>query len=152
MPISSHCFSRLLGLAAVLLGPFQPEARPPAPVLGRGDQEIVVDRKADQDAGGLEFAADAAADDEVLGQARDVLAAEQDAPLGGADPADDGVAHGGLAGAVGADDHGQAAGLQGEVEVVEGLEAVEVHRDVLDAQQRMLGGGVVGQAHDAAFC
>ncbi|MCY1366341.1 hypothetical protein D9M69_532330 [compost metagenome] len=76
--------------------------------------------------------------DDVRGGATGV---EVDAPAGGLVEAGQAVEHGGLAGAVGADQRGDGAALDLQADVVERLDATEVHHQVLDAEDVFVAHG-----------
>ena len=110
-----------------LLGAF-PEQRADDVTAARHRQfEILEHGEVFVDGRRLEFAADAAADDLLLLAAGDLLILELDRAAGDPGASADQVEHGGLAGAVRPDDDAQLAIVDVEVEVVDGLEAVERH-------------------------
>src|SRR5581483_5625436 len=100
-----------------------------------GDFQVFADRQFRKHFGDLEGSRDAFPDPPHRELAGNVLAVENDLPGGLGQEAADQVEEGGLAGAVRADHCAQFAGLNGHRYVVDGHEAAETLRDILDTQQ-----------------
>src|SRR5690606_13161410 len=116
-------------------------ARPRAPE--RPEQDVVEERRVEQQVRVLERARDAAA--AVVEGARpgEVHAAEPDGARRGPLEAGDQVERRGLAGAVGTDEPEDLAGSDREAEVADGLQAPEALAEALDLQQGP-GAGATG--------
>ena len=108
-----------------------PQQRPRRPARARRDVEVLQHRQLLEHARGLERAADAAAGDLVHLLAQQLDAGLADRSGRGHQPGDR-VDHRGLAGAVGADQEPQITLEQREVDVADGLEAVEIDGQAAD--------------------
>ena len=102
------------------------------------EQEIFPDAVLAVDRGGLKFSADAEAIDLVFGQSGEVgVPAEFDFPRVGLGAAGDEIEERGFARAVGADDGAELAAVEVEIEIRDGLEAVEGLVHALDGEDEV---------------
>ena len=109
--------------------PEQAAGDPVADVAVLGDEEVLEDGEAADEADVLEGAADAADRALVGPQVGHVLAADADVARGRRVEAGHAVEERGLAGAVGADEADDLVLVDGEADVLQGLQAAEADRD-----------------------
>ncbi len=106
-------------------------------VGGHGQFEVFEHSQSLEHGGLLEFAADAQGGNVRLVHAQQVVAAAEPHRAGvGPGFTSDDVHHGGFTRPVRTDDAAQFAVVDGEVEVVDGLEAIEAHAHVFHVQDR----------------
>ncbi len=106
----------------------------------RADRDVLAHGQPGERLHDLERARDAAPRKLVRRLAGDVGAVVEDAALGRREEARDDREQRGLAGAVRSDQRGDAAGVRGKRCAVDGEQAAEAFRDVLDAKQRLSHG------------